>query len=108
MMKSIILIISLIFFSSSYSQKKTEKFKIGRKSNNFFDEFSIINSKGDTIKKLDKKIYNVCFTNEFENFAIFGIKGKQGWYAVDKNGKILFEVFNRYFGGNLSRLHRRG
>lgn len=90
------LILFLITTINSYSQTQSQFYKIGRKYLNKNEQFYLLNSKGDTLKQLTKHSYNLCFTNEFENFAVFGIRGKQGWFAIDTDEKILFEIHNRY------------
>lgn len=56
--------------------------------------YAFINSKGDTILRLDTAKYTVCFTNMMRYFAVVGFKKKHGWYAIDRNEKVLFEVYN--------------
>ncbi len=56
------------------------------------------NQKGDTVKRLDTARYYVCFSDTIQYFAIVGIKKKKGWWAIDKNEKPLFQIFNTSSG----------
>ncbi len=60
--------------------------------------YVITNPKGDTVTRLDTAKYYVCFSDTIEYFAIVGIKNKKGWWAIDKNENILFEVYNTSSG----------
>ena len=91
----LLIILFILFNVSIFSQ---ENYLVGRISDSESEKYSFINSKGDTIRKLDHKKYLFCFTSEFENFAIFGIKGEKGWCAIDINENILFKVYNTSFG----------
>jgi hypothetical protein len=89
-------IITGIFIISGFScnaQVKPEKYTVG-KTTWAFGEYSFINSEGDTIRKLDSGKYTFSFTDTFEIFAVFGMKGKKGWPAIDINENILFQVAN--------------
>ncbi|MDA3815803.1 MAG: WG repeat-containing protein [Prolixibacteraceae bacterium] len=55
-----------------------------------------INSAGDTIIPIGK--YSHCFTKEFDKIAIVSIKDQPGFYAIDRNEKLLFRV-HRYDNG---------
>lgn len=57
-------------------------------------KYSFINSRGDTIRKLEKYEYEISFTHTFEKFAVFSIKGLRGWSAIDINENVLFTVGN--------------
>lgn len=57
--------------------------------------YAFVNSKGDTVTRLHKNKYTVCFTiDTLRYFAVVGFKSKHGWYAIDRNEKVLFEVYN--------------
>lgn len=57
--------------------------------------YAFVNRKGDTVTRLDKNKYTVCFAiDTLRHFAVVGFKNKQGWYAIDRNEKVLFEVYN--------------
>jgi len=49
-----------------------------------------INSSGDTIIPIGK--YPYCFTERFDKIAIIVPKKNSGFYAIDRNEKVLFEV----------------
>ncbi|WP_295771783.1 WG repeat-containing protein [uncultured Mucilaginibacter sp.] len=56
--------------------------------------YAFVNAKGDTVLKLDTAKYSFCFTTSFKHFAVVGFRKKHGWYAIDRNEKVLFEVYN--------------
>lgn len=56
------------------------------------------NQTGDTVTRLDTAKYYVCFSDTIKHFAIVGIRNRKGWWAIDKNEKILFQVFNTSSG----------
>ena len=60
--------------------------------------YVFVNQKGDTVTRLDTSKYYQCFSDTIEHFAIVGIKNKPGWWAIDKNEKLLFRVFNTSSG----------
>ncbi|EAQ50858.1 WG repeat-containing protein [Leeuwenhoekiella blandensis] len=95
-LKRIILILILLSKISTFSQEKYE-YKIGKKWNGNREVYSIIKD-GDTILKLDSSKYLNTLQNKFNHFAIFEIKGKGGWSAIDINENYLFQVYNRLQG----------
>ena len=97
-MNRLALIILILFSNNLFSQGTDSVYKIGRTYKGDVVEYSFINKKGDTIKKLDSDKYYSTLNIEFKNFAVFGIKGKKGWTAIDINEKHLFEVYNKYSG----------
>ncbi|HEX8269075.1 MAG TPA: WG repeat-containing protein [Flavobacterium sp.] len=97
MISRLIFLIVLNFSNSACAQAEGQLYTVGQTSN-LFGEYSFIDSKGDTIRKLPDKKYNFCFTRKFVNFAIFGISDKSGWYAIDINEKILFQIYNTSYG----------
>jgi len=97
-MTKIIFFILLLTSNTLFSQENNSEFKIGRTLKNGVEEYTLINKKGDTLRKLDKDKYYNTLDIGFKNFAIFGIKGKKGWSAIDLDEKYLFEVYNKYFG----------
>ncbi|MDT3405629.1 hypothetical protein [Mucilaginibacter terrae] len=56
--------------------------------------YAFVNHKGDTVLRLDTAKYTVCFTDTMQHFAVVGFKKKHGWFAIDRNEKVLFEVYN--------------
>ena len=60
--------------------------------------YVFLNQKGDTVIRLDTAKYYVCFSDTIQYFAIVGIKNKNGWWAIDKNEQLLFQVFNTSSG----------
>lgn len=75
------------------STKKIPKYRVGATSW-LNGEYSFINTRGDTIRKLEKYEYDISFTNTFDKFAVFGIRGKRGWSAIDIHENILFAIGN--------------
>jgi hypothetical protein len=55
------------------------------------DRYGYIDQKGDTAIPLGK--YEYCFTDTFRTFAIVH-KKTGGYFAIDRNEKELYEVFN--------------
>ncbi|MXV14298.1 WG repeat-containing protein [Hufsiella ginkgonis] len=49
---------------------------------------------GDTVRRLDTAKYYVCFSDTVRAFAIVGIKGRKSWWAIDRDEKPLFQVYN--------------
>ena len=98
-MKNIFLI-SIILLNINLFSQENYKYRIGRTWNDItkMEEYSIIKKNGDTIRKLDSQKYIVSLQDEFNNFAIFSIKDKKGWSAIDINENYLFQVYNRLTG----------
>ncbi len=95
------LCIILAFFSAliSYAQN-TKNYMVVRHDTSGKGKFAyyFTNQRGDTITRLDAAKYYVCFSDTIQHFGVFGIKNKMGWWAIDKNEKILFQVFNTSSG----------
>ena len=93
-MKLIFIIISFVFLSNLNAQNK---FKVEQKETETWRSlYSINDEKENLIKQLDSSKYLVSFNdNNLRYFAIFLIKGRRGWSAIDSNEKILFEVYNQ-------------
>ena len=49
-----------------------------------------VNASGDTVIPIGK--YTYCFTEKFDKIAIVSLKKHSGFYAIDRNEKVLFEV----------------
>jgi WG containing repeat len=60
--------------------------------------YAFINQRGDTITRLDTSKYYHCFSDTVRHFAIVGIVNKKGWWAIDRNENLLFQVFNTSSG----------
>jgi len=60
--------------------------------------YVIINQSGDTVMRLDTAKYYTCFGDTIQYFAIVGLKNKKGWWAIDRNENLLFEVYNTSYG----------
>ena len=62
--------------------------------------FDLIDEDGNLIRTLDKDKYFPISLNQegYGYFAIFGFYEKSGWYAIDANENIIFQVYNTSFG----------
>lgn len=60
--------------------------------------YVFVNPKGDTVTRLDTAKYTVCFSDTIRYFAVVGIRNKSGWWAIDKNEKPLFKIYNTSSG----------
>ena len=98
-MKNISTIIFLIISSVCFSQKKT-KYMVVQNDTTGKGKFSYFftNLNGDTITKLDTAKYTICFSDTIQYFAIVGLRNKSGWWAIDKNEKPLFQIYNTSSG----------
>ena len=54
------------------------------------DSYGYRNISGDTVIALEK--YPICYTDTFKNYAIV-LKPKNGFVAIDRNEKVLYEIF---------------
>lgn len=95
--KSLLSAIFVLFSCILYAQ---QKFKVvSTDVGGWREMYSLINEKGDTIRRLDTSKYYMCFNDEsYGYFAVFGMKNFKGWAAVDANENILFTVYNTSFG----------
>jgi len=90
----------LIFILVSYAvsgQIMQENTSLYRICDTIHDQYGYINQKGDTIIKLGK--YSICFTDTFKTNAIV-LLPKHGFVAIDRNEKILYEIFSFDNGPN--------
>lgn len=94
-MKTLLSIITLLTSAVSFGQK-TANFMVVQYDTTNTEKFGyvFVNQEGDTVTRLDTAKYYICFSDTIQNFAIVGIKGKIGWWAIDKNETLLFQVFN--------------
>lgn len=93
-MKNLIFITVLVLlFTHKLQAQKDVLYKISS-SVEMIEPFTsgYVNSLGDTIIPVGK--YIQCYTNVFDKIAIVSIKGLSGYYAIDRNEKILFQVSN--------------
>ncbi|MCS4436812.1 WG repeat-containing protein [Aquiflexum gelatinilyticum] len=62
--------------------------------------FDLVNQDGKTIRTLDTtKYFSIDLNNyDYGHFAIFQLKDRQGFYAINSNEDILFKVFNTTIG----------
>ena len=80
-----------------YGQKK---FKVMVEETATLSEvYCLVDENEKLIRQLDTSKYLICFnTDQFVNFAVFGVKGSSGWTAIDANENVLFKVYNTSFG----------
>jgi len=76
-------------FTSLGQEVKPNEYLI-RFADTFTDECGYKNQAGDTVVPLGK--YAICFTDTFRTYAIV-LKPSAGFVAIDRNGKMLYEVF---------------
>ncbi len=89
----LILFISINSFSQKKFKVKTED-KYGTKN-----QYYLVDKKENILQKLDTSKHYIFFAeNSLKYFAVFGIKGKKGWSAIDSNENILFQVYNSVNG----------
>ncbi len=91
-----LIFLAFLLQTISISAQKNYKYEIVENWKNNMTVYSILNKNGDTIKKLDPDIYIVTLRPKFNNFAIFLMKGKEGWSAIDLDENYLFQVQTRF------------
>ena len=98
-MKTLLFILTFLSVTVSYGQKP-KSYMVVRYDTTGKEKFAYVftNPRGDTVTRLDTAKYYVCFSDTIQYFAIVGIKNKKGWWAIDRNEKPLFEVFNTSSG----------
>ena len=94
-MRYLIIFLFCFAYTSLYGQANNDVLTI-REDTTYKKKYGYIflNSHGKTIMRLDTAKYTICFTNAFRYFAVVGFKKKHGWWAIDRNERILFEVYN--------------
>lgn len=81
----------IIFFNyNPLCAQKKDNLHLRVKTINGNDQYSYVNSKGATIIPFGK--YPICYTEKFNQFAIVATPEK-GIIGIDRNEKILFNVF---------------
>jgi hypothetical protein len=92
-MKNLLLALLIIICTSVSAQTKFKiKEVVGK---DWKSTFYIVNEKGKVIKQLDTTKYLMRMSPEqYGYFAVFALKNKKGWQAIDFNEKILFEEYN--------------
>ena len=91
-------LLTLFFISLNSLAQENFNYRILESWNGKESVYTIVNINGDTIKHLDPKKYITTLNPAFNNFAVFAIKGKKGWSAIDLNENYLFQVYNRFQG----------
>lgn len=96
-MKLKIAILSILFLNTVNAQTK---FKVVQEETGTWRSiYSLVDEGGKVIRVLDSAKYLISFNvNNFGYFAVFGVKNKSGWTAIDANENILFQVYNTSFG----------
>lgn len=98
-MKTVLFIIAFLTSTVSPGQKP-KNYMVVRHDTTRKEKFAYVftNQRGDTVTRLDTSRYYICFSDTIQYFAIVGIKNKKGWWAIDRNERALFEVFNTSSG----------
>jgi hypothetical protein len=96
MTKTFFLLLFSIACQIAYSQVTEDILVLQTSSNEDKkrNEYFYLNTKGDTVINLNPEKYRLAFTDTFRNFAVISFLNKQGWWAIDRKEKVLFEVFN--------------
>lgn len=96
-MKIKLVLLSLLFLNILSSQTK---FKVVETETETWKSiYSLVDESEKVITVLDSSKYQMCFNiNNYRYFAVFAIKDKPGWTAIDANENILFEVYNTSIG----------
>jgi len=94
--KAFTLLLVNLCFAISFSQNcNKEKFSLYKLQNKEQVRYYFVNHEFGLIRELNKEKYITSLTTHINSyFAIFSLNKSQGWYAVDFNENILFEVFN--------------
>ena len=93
-------LIFLSFFILAHNLPAQEKFQVEvRETESWKSLYLFKDEAGNIIKELDSSKYLTLMSDgKLGNFALFAIKGKLGWLAIDRNENILFEVYNASIG----------
>lgn len=86
---------------SACNANKPELFKVEiRDTKSWVMIFDLVNLDGETIRTLDTmKYFSIDLNNnDFGHFAIFQLNDRQGFYAINSDEEILFQVFNISIG----------
>ena len=102
-MKQMQYLFFIFFLSLTASSFCQVKFKVKKeKTDSWKYTYSLIDEDNNVIKKLDSSKYKLfIYENSYKYFTVMGIKGKNGFYAINENEKILFRVYN-VSSGNIS------
>lgn len=84
-------LISLISFTSCEVNKDAKTEYLIMITDTINDRYGYVDQQGDTAIRLGK--YSYCFTDTFRTYAIIH-KTTGGFYAIDRNEKDMYEVFN--------------
>lgn len=98
-MKPLLFLLSFLVPAIAFGQK-TSDYLVVHYDTTDKQKFGYVftNQKGDTVTRLDTARYTDCFSDTIQYFAVVGMRNKQGWWAIDKNEKLLFRVFNTSSG----------
>ncbi len=90
LMKNTIFLLLFIFSFVAHAQDDNTLFKINLSPELKPYTTGYMNSAGDTIIPIGK--YKYCFTQVFKEIAVVGLKEKPGFYAINRDENVLFEV----------------
>lgn len=94
MLKFTYVFIGLIIVSFSFGQEYKNYSVLHESKDGRY--YIFINKRGETTLKLKQSNYEGCYSDTMEYFAVVGLKGQPNWawWAIDKNKKPLFRVYN--------------
>jgi hypothetical protein len=98
-MKTLISIPAFFISTVAFAQNSND-FLVVHEDTTFKEriKYVFLNYKGDTITRLDTSKYYIRWNHIVEHFAIVGLKNRRGWWAIDKDENILFQVFKTSSG----------
>lgn len=91
----LLFILVLFFCSACTSAQKPNDFWVAKEQKNSKSKYVFINTQGQIVMQLDSDQYEKCYTDTMMHFAIVKFKHKKGFWAIDKNKKIIFEVYDK-------------
>ena len=98
--RKIYLSIVLLFITVSAFAQKPKDYLIYHEDTTGKQRYGFVftNVAGDAVLRLDTAQYYFCTTDTMYYFAVVGLTHKRGWWAIDRDEKILFQVYNTSYG----------
>src|SRR5690606_4028728 len=90
----------LLFLFVNVNLQAQTKFKIVESDGqDALIKYTVVDENNQTLNILDpQKYYTAFYDFDYGHFAIVGIKGSPGWFAIDAHENVLFQVYNTSFG----------
>jgi|SRR5690606_29675052 len=90
----------LLFLFVNVNLQAQTKFKIVESDGeDALITYTFVDENDQTLKILDsQKYYTAFYDLDYGHFAVVGIKGSPGWFAIDVHENVLFRVYNTSFG----------